>query len=74
MKHTDYNPNYVTLGQLQECLEPFTSVKFHFADYTKETYPNLIYTNKSSRVGSIYIGTDGVLHVIVRGDYEGEKR
>lgn len=73
MKHTDSNPNYITLGLLQECLEPSTLVKFHFADYTKETYPNLIYTNKSSRVGSIYIGTDGVLHVTVRGDYEGDR-
>lgn len=72
MKHTDSNPNYVTLGQLQECLQPAERITFHFWDCTLKMYPNLIYTNKNSQVNSVYTGTDNVLHVVVNANYGGD--
>lgn len=73
MKHTEYCPTRPALEQVVACLEPNTKVKFHFANKTMETYPNLfpIFSNRTARVNSIYIGTDGVLHIITLDDYRG---
>ena len=71
-KNNEIIPTNPTFKQVLLCLEPTTKVKFHFMNMNKETYPNLIpCTNWFSTVRRIYIGTDGMMHIIIADDYKG---
>lgn len=53
---------------------PWEKIVFHFVDYNKETYAELIgFNNYDARISTMYVGTDGILHITFYDEYKGRK-
>lgn len=73
-KNNDYEMAFLTWHKLRPHLEHYVRVAFHFADYNRKTYPDMIPDeNKDARVMYIYVGTDNLLHITFFDEYKGEK-
>lgn len=63
----------LTWGELKAHLDN-RKVSLHFVDYNWKTYPNLVLSdNDNARISTIYVGTDGLLHITFLDEYKGEK-
>lgn len=66
--------HFLTWGEIKYYLQPTEKIKCHFTDYNHTTYPDLILSyNDNARISTIYVGTDGLLHITFLDEYEGEK-
>lgn len=73
-KNNDYEMAFLTWHKLRPHLAQCFRVAFHFTDYNRTTYPDMLPDeNKDARVSSIYIGTDNLLHITFFDEYKGEK-
>lgn len=73
-KNHDYEMSFLTWHELRPHLEQYSKVAFHFTDYNRKTYPDLIPDeNNDARICSIYVGTDKLLHITFFDKYNGEK-
>lgn len=73
-KNNDYETDFLTWHKLRTCLEPCVRTAFHFLDYNRTTYPDMIPDeNKNARIISIYAGTDNLLHITFYDKYIGER-
>ena len=62
----------LTWKQVHYCFDPTQKIHFHFANANKVFYADLLpEVNNDAHISSIYVGTDGEIHITFYDDYKG---